>query len=306
MYMRYSDGHIKLSNDAHKNYLRHDGLDYMVTSISTDFKKSKGGNSSVFRLTPQEGDALAIKFSKYDVSTKEAVAKNSQRIERFNREIEALRLVKSSGLPNLVEYFFDAELRLGSRLFPYYVMEQADSDLTTYLEANEVTQQQRFLLCVDILKGIQGLHGIGIYHRDIKPDNILFVRGEWKIGDLGLVDFQDSDFDIDEVGERIGPRDWLSPEAFNKCLTENRTKALPYQYDCRIAAESDVYQLGKLFWFIFQGNLPEGQLVRKDFRLADKALYDIIYNMLWHSKENRYSLKDIEDGFKSRYSHYGI
>ncbi len=269
-----------LSSDAHRNYLRHDGLDYVVTAISSDFKKSKGGNSSVFRLTPQEGNELAIKFSKYDVSTKEVVAKNSRRVERFNREIEALRRVKSSGLSNVVEYYFDSELSLGSRLFPYYVMEQADSDLTTYLEANEVTHQQRFLLCVDILKGIQGLHRIGIYHRDIKPDNILLVGGEWKIGDLGLAAFQDADFDIDEVGERVGPRDWLSPEALNKCLTEKIQGKRSWTYDCVIEAKSDVYQLGKLFWFIFQGNLPEGQILRKDFRLQDSALYDLIFHML--------------------------
>jgi len=304
--MKVAGGNIHLSDEAMRNFLQFEKTDYRVESISGKFQKTKGGNSSVFRLVSQDDNELVVKVSRYDVSSVTAVAKNEKRIERFKREVEALKVAKQEGFKNVVEYFFDGEWRIGRKRFSYYVMEKADTDLTTYLDENEVSNQQRFLLCIGILKGIRELHSAGIYHRDIKPDNILRAAGEWKIGDLGLVDFRDTDFDINEVGERIGPRDWLSPEAFNKCLTENRSRKLPYQYDCKIEAKSDVYQLGKLFWFIFQGNLPEGQLLRKDFRLADAALYDIIYKMLRHSKDKRYSLKDIEDGFKTRYSHYGI
>lgn len=304
--MRFSDRHIYLSSDPKLNYIQHENTDYSVASISGAFQRTKGGNSSVFKLIPQDGDELVVKFSRYDVSSVKAVAREAKRIERFRREIDALRRAKNEGFNNVVEYYFDGEWSIGNRRFAYYTMEKADSDLTTFLEENDVSDQQRFLLCVNILKGIRELHGAGIYHRDIKPDNILFVRGEWKIGDLGLADFQDPDFDIDEVGERIGPRDWLSPEAMNKCLTEKLGDKLRYKYDCTIEAKSDVFQLGKLFWYIFQGNLPEGQVLRKDFRSPDASLYEIIYNMLRHSKEKRHSLQDIESGFKTRYAHYGI
>jgi serine/threonine protein kinase len=304
--MRTYRGNIYLSDAKEKNFLQHAKTDYRIESISGKFKKSRGGNSSVFKIVSQANDELALKVSKYDLSSIASVAENSNRIERFNREIDALKLSKSKPCANVVEYYFDGELEIGRGRFAFYAMEKADTDLTTYLESNDLSVQQRFLLCTGILKGIQELHDLGIYHRDIKPDNILFVGREWKIGDLGLADFQDPDFDIDEAGERIGPRDWLSPEAYNKCLTENRTAKLPYRYDCKIEAKSDVYQMGKLFWFIFQGNLPEGQLLRKDFQIDDGVLYDVIYNMLRHSKEKRYSLKDIEEGFKTRYTHYGL
>lgn len=304
--MRTYKGNIYLSDAKEKNFLQHNKTDYRIESISGKFRKTKGGNSSVFKLVSQANVELALKVSKYDLSSMKSVAENSNHIQRFTREIDALKLAKSKPCKNVVEHYFDGEIKIGRGLFAFYAMEKADTDLTTYLEKNELSVQQRFLLCDGILKGIQELHELGIYHRDIKPDNILFVGNEWKIGDLGLADYQDPDFDIDEAGERIGPRDWLSPEAYNKCLTEKRATTLPYQYDCKIEAKSDVFQLGKLFWFIFQGNLPEGQLLRNDFRIDDRVLYDVVYNMLRHSKEKRHSLRDIENGFKTRYSHYGL
>jgi len=42
---------------------------------------------------------------------------------------------------------------------------------------------------VSVLRGLQFLHGLGLVHNDIKPDNILCVRGgHIKIGDLGGAD----------------------------------------------------------------------------------------------------------------------
>ena len=84
-------------------------------------------------------------------------------------------------------------------------MEKASTDLTEFLKNEDLSTSNRLLLCVDILNGIKELHSLNIYHRDIKPDNILRVNKEWKIGDLGLIDYRDSDFQIEEEGERIGP-----------------------------------------------------------------------------------------------------
>ena len=35
-----------------------------------------------------------------------------------------------------------------------------------------------------VLSGLQHLHGQGLLHRDIKPDNILFINAEPKLGDV--------------------------------------------------------------------------------------------------------------------------
>ena len=135
------------------------------------------------------------------------------------------------------------------------------------------------------MSGVNQLHNIGIYHRDIKHDNILLVNNQFKIGDLGLVQFQDRDSDIDVDNEKIGPIGWLSPEATNKMLTKN--KRVGNVYDCAIDGKSDIFQLGKLFWYIFQANLPLGQLQQADHNFNDNDIFNVISLMLQHQKQRR-------------------
>ena len=88
--------------------------------------------------------------------------------------------------------------------FFYYVMELADDHLTGQPLADPATytprtlraalQQRRRLeaaeavrLGVSLTDALGALHAHGLSHRDIKPDNIIFVGGEPKLADIGLV-----------------------------------------------------------------------------------------------------------------------
>lgn len=304
MYFNY--GNIHLSKKEIKNTVRYDNVDYLITHLSKKKKGSKGGNSNVFKLlNPQTDDEFVIKFSKYNINKPNNPINIISRITRFAMEVEALKFSASLNSDNIIQYYFDDYKDIGAGRFHYYVMEKADYDLTQYLDQNDISNQQRLLLCTDILNGIKQLHNNDIYHRDIKPDNILFVKKTWKIGDLGLIENRNSEFEIKEVGEKIGPIGWLSPEATNKYLNEGEGKLNKFGFDCQIDKYSDVFQLGKLFWYIFQGNIPLGQIERDDFKLADNEIYDIIFEMLKHSK-NRPTLEEIEEGFRSRYTYYGL
>jgi len=304
--MRVSNGNIYLSKEKFKNILRNENVDYVLKSLNEDFSKSKGGNSSVFLLiNPQQETEYVVKFSKYNLNDRKVVEKNWDRIERFNREIEALTIAKGNEFQFVVEILFDGFYNIGSQTFRYFVMEKAESDLTDYLKTTELTIQQRFLICTEILAGIKELHTQDIYHRDIKPDNILFVNGTWKISDLGLIGRRDDDFRAKEIGMKIGPANWMSPEAFNKMYNEGDGCENVYKFDCILDDKSDIFQLGKLFWFIFQGNVPDGQLVRNDFKIEDDQVFKVLLNMLTHSK-TRPSIKEIETEFEKRYSTYAI
>lgn len=300
------NGNIYCSSDERKNTLTFDNVDYILKPLNPDFPKSKGGNSNVFLLREaQEGKNYVIKLSKYDLNNKKLVLKFSDRIERFEREIEALKLSKKNSFQFVIDIVFDGEYKIGNMLFRYFVMEKGENDLTEYLKTNELSIQQRFLISSEILSGIKELHSKDIYHRDIKPDNILLVNKTWKITDLGLIGYRNDDFIKKEIGEKIGPANWMSPEAFNKMYNEGEDRLNPYQFDCNLDNYSDIFQLGKLFWFIFQGNIPDGQLDRDDFKIADDEVFELIYNMLKHSK-NRPDLDKIEIEFKKKYSSYKI
>jgi serine/threonine protein kinase len=304
--MIFKKGNICLSIKETRNTIQHDNIDYLIVPLNKTKKGSKGGNSNVFKLIdPQSEEEFAIKFSKYNINKPSKPENLISRIARFSREVEALNLANNLELENIIKIYFDDYKNIGAGRYHYYVMEKADYDLTQYLDTNKISNQQRVLLCTNILNGIRQLHANDIYHRDIKPDNILFVNNTWKIGDLGLVENRNSEFHIKEIGEKIGPIGWLSPEATNKYLNEGEGKANVHGFDCHIDEFSDVFQMGKLFWYIFQGNIPLGQIERSDFKLQDDEIYDIIFDMLKHSKK-RPTIDEIEEGFKSRYSSYGL
>ena len=86
----------------------------------------------------------------------------------------------------------------------YYVMPLADdandSALAINVEAYEPLTLDLFInrnapvaisvareVALELLKGLQELHQVGVLHRDVKPANILRINGRWCLGDPGMM-----------------------------------------------------------------------------------------------------------------------
>jgi len=286
--MIFDNNILKLSSDAIDNLILHQEKYYTIEFLKEEGKYVQGGNGFVFKLVDeQEEQDYVIKIIKFPDQWKDDW-KIKKRINRFEREIEALYVAKENNLQNIVHIEFHGIIKIGNYDFQYYVMEKCDCTLNEYLKDTnkELSVFQKTLLCQKILLGIIGLNEYKIYHRDIKHDNIFFVGNEPLIGDLGLVDKKDSDIRINERGDLIGPTGWFSPEAINKYLVEKTPN--PNGFDCNIDEKSEVFQLGKLFWFIYQGNIPIGQVEFLDFVPKDEPIFNLLYNMLKYSKGNRF------------------
>lgn len=306
--MHYRNKKIELNESEegvlieNENVIEYDGSVFYLKYLSSDIKGSKGGNSSVFVLysKDQDIDEKIIKISNYFRPHRNTPDHIKRRYGRFINEIQVLNELKDKGKSNIIEIIFNGEVTIDGHSFPYYVMEKADTDLRDYfLSKKEVDSQERVKFCINVFDAIKELHSEGYYHRDIKPDNIfLFYEdgGEeerlvWKIGDLGLVSSRDKDYD--DLGEKIGPFGWLSPEAVNKFLTEKAGLG----FDCAIDGKSDIFQLGKLFWFIFQGNVPIGQIEFEDFICEvehKEILFELIRQMLTYSKVKRIGVEGLD------------
>ena len=243
----YDRNCIRIYEEITNNAITIDGIDYFVDSISPGYKNSKGANSYVFALYQAQN------YIDDGSSVPDRVIKISNK-------------------------------RGPTYLFPFYTMDYASGDLKNYLENNDIPFGNRIDLCLQIANGLKELKDIGYYHRDIKPDNILMFDDTWKIGDLGLIAFRDKDNIYDKKNDFIGPKGWLSPEAMNKYLQSDNNK---YKFDCNIDHQSDVFQLGKVFWYILQGNAPIGNIRRSDFFDGHDDIYSVLKYMLNHSKKKR-------------------
>lgn len=293
----YTQSSIYLQDDISKNNITINGVDYFAYYIDPNYKKNKGANSFVFVLYEAQNyenyeDAepdLVIKIS----NKRDYKSTSSEYNSRFYREIDALIKCKERHISHVVNIHAYGKLSCNTKnkkgndtlvYFPFYVMDYATSDLRKYIDNNHIDYVDKIDLCLQIAMGLEGLYKLGYYHRDLKPDNILIFDNTWKIGDLGLIEYREKDSLYDKKNEFIGPKGWLSPEAMNKYLY---SESADFEFDCKIDHQSDIFQLGKIFWYIIQGNAPIGCISRNDYFDQHDEVYNLLKFMLNHSKKKR-------------------
>ncbi len=154
---------------------------------------------------------------------------------RFYREA---RSAGQAVHPNIVTIFDMGE----DNGHPFIVMEFFEGEtLNKYLVRPEAAPIETKLdLMIQICEGLRAAHSHGIFHRDIKPGNLL-VRpgGELKIVDFGIARLASSS--ITASGLIVGTPDYMSPE---QARGDNAD------------ARSDIFSAGAVFYFMLTGRKP--------------------------------------------------
>jgi len=295
--MKLDKNRIVLARDGLLNHFNIDGIDYQLEYIDPEKpQRSWSPNGFIFKLRNMQEDEIEriIKICNVFRSTRDPWYR--QRLKRFEREIEALKKVKDAGLNHhVIEYYNSGEFPIDGKTFDYYTMELASTDLTGFLRNEEIEMPERYRMCAEVMKCLESLHSIGIYHRDIKPGNFLIVDDTWKIADLGLVVHRDEDTSlIDKMTERIGPGGFLSPEAVNKWLSIKRDEG-----SITIDDKSDVFQIGKVIGFILFGEVLTGVIEPADLSEDDAncKLTTLLTASMQYAKERRSDLDTLRRGF---------
>ncbi len=161
------------------------------------------------------------------------------------RELKGLRnyMQVSGKHPNLLHIYHIGEIPEGF----YYIMEAADDcgENGIYRPATlgnlfrsrkRFTPEEAISITRDLLAGVEVMHKSNLIHRDIKPDNIIFVNGRAKLSDPGLV------IEAGQSASFAGTLGFLPPEALNGECNDQR---------------GDLYAIGKVFYCMVTGFQPK-------------------------------------------------
>lgn len=195
------------------------------------------GGSAIVYAAEQVGLRRVVAFKLYPLR---AGGSPRQR-ERFQREAAILARVQHE---NVVAVYDSGELPDGS---PYLVVQRLRGEsLGTRLNSGPLPVHEAVDITRQVLRALTALSKLGITHRDVKPDNLVFdLRPDGsrvlKLVDFGIAVLAEGEGPNDGSGELAGTPHYMSPEQL-------RGEA--------IDARSDLYSVGVTLYEMLTGRTP--------------------------------------------------
>jgi serine/threonine protein kinase/tetratricopeptide (TPR) repeat protein len=227
------------------------GSDALVGQTVSHYKITRklgsGGMGVVYEAEDSRlGRRVALKF------LPDAMAQDSQLIERFQREARAASALNH---PNICT--IHAIEQLGNRNF--LVMELLEGQTLGQMMTRQAFPMDKLLpIAIQIADALESAHAKGIVHRDIKPANLFLTeRGQVKVLDFGLAKIEQAEIpeagstpskmdtmvgaELTSPGAAMGTVSYMSPEQTRGQLVDART---------------DLFSLGTVFYQLASGSLP--------------------------------------------------
>jgi len=142
-------------------------------------------------------------------------------------------------------------------------------------EQGKLTPKQTVTLGAKLCLALEHAHGrpVPLYHRDIKPLNVLFFRSidHPKLVDFGLVKQRDArEYASTMIGGRMGSEGYMAPEQETDASSADHC--------------SDIYSLARTLWFAATGDRPQ------DFAHSrmDESLRTVLLKASDPTRETRY------------------
>ncbi len=114
---------------------------------------------------------------------------------------------------------------------------------------------------IGILNGVRAAHAEGIVHRDMKPQNVLFLDESMRnplVSDFGICFLKETakGVRITEIGETVGAKFFMAPEQERGGITD-------------VDSSADVYALGKLLHHMITSRYLHREKLEEAFQKSE-------------------------------------
>jgi len=238
----------KISNVPNKQHI----FEGWTNTVVTDFKfiklLGKGGFGQVW-LTTRLSDNINMACKVVDKNR----SKSTSSLQALHDEVS---LMKQLQHPGIIKFHCGYETK--KKLYIMMELCTGGELLAKILSKNGITEAQCISYCTQILDVLEFAHARGIIHCDLKPENVIFVKGseQLKVIDFGLAKASRRHEWQTKVG---GTPTYIAPECCSRHYGE----------------ECDIWAVGVMCFEMLHGYLPFKSTKRdpyKAIKMAKKGL----------------------------------
>ena len=203
----------------------------------------EGGMGAVYKARDVElGRMVALKVIRPDLARNRAI------LDRFKQELILATQVTHRNVVRI----YDLGEAEGIKFITMEYVEGEDLAAIIH-QRTKLPPREAVAIIEQVCRALEAAHNVGVIHRDLKPQNIMWETGSGRIlvMDFGLAKTLEGNR-MTQTGAMVGTMEYMSPE-----------QALAGNLDQR----SDIFSLGLIFYELLTGQTP--------FR-ADSALASLI------------------------------
>ncbi|KAK9741709.1 hypothetical protein RND81_03G122900 [Saponaria officinalis] len=215
---------------------------------------AQGAFGKLYRGT-YEGEEVAIKILERPENDQERAQLMEQ---QFQQEVMMLATLKH---PNIVRFIGACRKPMVWCIVTEYAKGGSVRQFLTKRHNRSVPLKLAVKQALDVARGMEYVHGLGLIHRDLKSDNLLiFADKSIKIADFGVARIE---VQTEGMTPETGTYRWMAPE-----MIQHR------QYTQKV----DVYSFGIVLWELITGMLPFQNMtaVQAAFAVVNKGVRPII------------------------------